>query len=114
MSALMSTQDVKDNLIVMLKIIAKKSGLFMARKTDLQLSLPQCIAMQDHFKGGTNSLYRIKQALKTFAPDLKGTLLPSNIRHHVSLMERDGVILSKAVDINCVITKIGNKRGMSF
>ena len=62
MSTLMSTQDVGDNLIVMIKIVVKKSDLFMARKTNLQLSIPQCVAMQDHFKGGKNSIYRIKQA----------------------------------------------------
>ena len=45
MSALMSTQDHKDNLIVMMKIIAKKRGLFVARKTNLQLLIPQCVVM---------------------------------------------------------------------
>ena len=112
MSVVMSTQDVKDNLIVMMKIIVKKSGLVVARKTNLQLSTPQCDVMQDHFKGGTNRLYCIKQALETFALDLKETLLPSNICCHVSMMERDGIIPSKVVHVKCNTTKIGSKSNL--
>ena len=59
-----------------------------------------------------NSLYRIKQVLEAFTPDLKGTISPSNIHRHVLTTERDGVIPSKVGDVNCTITKAGNKRGI--
>ena len=57
-SVFWSTPNAKDNLIVILKIIIKKSGLFVAKKTNIQLSIPQCVTMHGHFKGDTNSLYR--------------------------------------------------------
>ena len=37
MYVLRSTPDAEDNLIVILKTVAKKSGLFVARKTNIQL-----------------------------------------------------------------------------
>ena len=68
--------------------------------------------MRDHYGGGTNSLHRLKQSLEAFAPGLRGTLLPSNIRKHVSTLEKKGVITSNIVDVNYTVTKTGNKRGM--
>ena len=63
-------------------------------------------------KGSTNALYCIKQALRAFCPSLKNALLPSNIRKHESSMEKEGVISSRLIDVNCTITEIGNERGM--
>ena len=102
----------KYNLITILNVIAKKSVIFLTKRSDLTLSVPQSMALQDHVRIGTNGLYRIKQTLEAFAPCLKGTVLSPNICHHVSNMERDGVVLSCIVDINCVITRLSNWRGI--
>ena len=50
--------------------------------------------------------------MDTFLPFLKGRLLPPNIRKEVSLLERQGVVPSKVVEVNCILTRKGNRRGM--
>ena len=95
-----------------LKIIARRSNIFVAKCSDVQLSIPQSIALRDHVITGTNGLYRLKQALDAFAPALKGILIRPNIRQHVSRMECNGVVPSNCVEVNCTITKKGNRRGM--
>ena len=112
MSALLAMPDAEENLIVVLKIIAKKSGLFIAKMYALELDGHQFVAIRDHTKGSINALYRIKQALGAFSPGVKNVILPSNICKHVSSMEKEGVIPSKLIDVNCSITKVWNKRGM--
>ena len=94
------------------KYLVKRLGLFVAAKNEMTLNIPQCIATCDHFKGGTNALLCVKQALETFVPDLKGVLFPSRICTKVSALEKDGYIPSSVYNINCIITKAGNKRGM--
>ena len=95
-----------------LKIIAKRSDIFVAKRSDISLSIPQDIATRDHVVTGTNGLYRLKQALDAFCPALKGVLIPPNIRKHVREMECKGVVPSKCVEVDCTITKKGNRRGM--
>ena len=96
---------------MMLQVIAKKSGLFVARKSAVSLSIPQSIALRNHVKGGTNGLYQMKQALEAFAPGLKG-LLPASIRKHVSAMEKEGVVPVIHINLRCRVTKAGNKSGI--
>ena len=43
---------------------------------------------------------------------LKGTLLPQKIFRRISKMERDGVVQSYVVDVDTVITQLGNRRAM--
>ena len=68
MSTVMLTPDPQDKLIIILKIIAKKSGLFVAKRSDMKMSIPQCVALRDHMSGTTNALYRLTQSLKVFSP----------------------------------------------
>ena len=111
MTTIMSTPNWEDNMIVILKIIAKKSGFFVATKSEIAMTPEQSVAMRDHMKCPTNIIYRLKQALEAFSPVLKNALLPSNIRKHISSTEKECVIPSKVVDVDCSITKAGNKRG---
>ena len=111
MTTIMSTPNWEDNMIVILKIIANKSGFFVATKSEIAMTPAQSVAMRDHMKGPTNVIYRLKQALEAFSPVLKNALLPSNIRKHISSTEKECVIPSKVVDEDCSITKAGNKRG---
>ena len=100
-------------VIELLRAIAKKQGMLFAKRSDFELSVAQSMAVRDHVGAGTNGLARIKQAIELFCPGLKGVLLPSNIRRHVSIMERDGVVPSKIVQVCCTVNKKGNKRGMN-
>ena len=100
-------------VIEILHIIAKKHGMLFAHQSDFELSVAQSMAVRDHVGTGTNGLARIKQAIELFCPALKGILLPSNIRRHVSIMERDGVVPSKIVQVCCTVNKKGNKRAMN-
>ena len=67
------------------------------------------MVLHDHVGTRNNRIYRIKQAIELFCPALKGILLPPNIRHRGSLMERNGVVPSKIVQIRCTVNKKGNK-----
>ena len=98
--------------IELLKALCKKEGMIFAPRSDFQLSVAQSLVLRDHVGTGTNGLYRMKQAIEIFCPALKGIVLPPNIRRHVSLMERDGVVPSKTVQVCCTVTKKGNKRAM--
>ena len=111
---LMDMAEARSNegALEILKIIAKRSDIFVAKRSDISLSIPQSIATQDHGVTGTNGLYRLKQALDAFCPALKGVLIPPNIRKHVCEMECKGVVPSKCVEVDCTITKKGNRRGM--
>jgi hypothetical protein len=98
--------------IELLKALCKKEGMIFAPRSDFQLSVAQSLVLRDHVGTGTNGLYRMKQAIEIFCPALKGIVLPPNIRRHVSLMERDGVVPSRTVQVCCTVTKKGNKRAM--
>ena len=103
----------EDLIVELLRMLSKKEGMILVKKTDLQLSVAQSMVLRDHVGTGTNGLYCMKQAIEIFCPALKGIVLPPNIRHHVSLMERDGVVPSKIVQVCCTVTKKGNKRAMN-
>ena len=103
----------QDTVIEMLKALGKRLGLFFAKKEDLQMSLAQSVVLRDHVKTGTNGLYRMKQAIKFFCPALKGFIIPPSIRANVSLMENDGVIPSKIVQVCCTATKKGNRKTLN-
>ena len=89
----------QDLVIQMLKALGRKLGLFFAKHDELQMSVAESVVLRDHVGTGTNGLYRMKQAIEFFCPALKGFILPTNIRRHVSLMERDGVIPSRLVQV---------------
>lgn len=68
MSTLMSMQDSQDNLIIILKITAKKSELFVAKQSGIQVSIPQCVALCNDTSGTTSVLYHLTQSLGAFSP----------------------------------------------
>ena len=68
MNIMIGTLDSKNNMSMMLQVVAKKSGLFVTWKLELSLSIPQSIALRNHVKGRTNGLYQMKQAFEVFAP----------------------------------------------
>ena len=100
-------------VIDILRSIAKKHGMLFAKQSDFEIVVAQSMAVRDHVGTGTNGLTHIKQTIELFCPALKGILLPSNIRRHVSIMERDGVVPSKIVQVCCTVNKKGNKRAMN-
>jgi len=85
--------------------------MFVAQKKDTGLSIAHRVTAHDHMKVGTNTLYRMKQALETFTPDLKG-VIHSGIFQKVTTLERDGVMPSKVFGVNCTIAKTANNTGI--
>ena len=102
----------KEKIESILTVIAKESGFFIVNHKELLLSVPQCVVIRDQDGTGTNGLYRLQQSLNAFLSYLKGVLLPSNVRQVVSVMERKGFVSFKVVEVNCTITRKGNRRGM--
>ena len=110
-SSLQSMQASGADVKSVLKLVAKHFDCVILKKSAAELDGHQCIAMRDHMKGSTNALYRMKQTLGAFIPEL--SILPANIRKVVGSIEKEGVIPSTLVSIpDCSITKTGNKRGM--
>ena len=110
-SSLQSMQSMGFDTDNVLTMVAKKFDSVLLKKSETELDGHQCIALRDHMKGSTNSLYRMKQTLGAFIPGL--SLLPNNIRKVVGSIEQEGVVPSTIVSIpDCSITKLGNKRGM--
>ena len=73
MMELLQTQpNTKADLFPILERIRKQYGLLIERKKDTELSIVQAIATLNHVKAGTNGLFRMKQSLEKFLPDLKG------------------------------------------
>ena len=102
----------KEHFGSILKMIGHRSGFIIADHGELMLSVAQCVAIRDHIGTGSNGLYRLKQGLEALVPVLKGLLIPSNIRNKMTLKEREGVVPSRVVEVNCTITRKGNRRGM--
>ena len=88
-----------DAIIALLKVIAKKKGLFIAERKKLSLNTAQTVVLRDHVKSSNNGLLRMKQCIECFAPDLKGILLQPNVLKHVSNMEKLGVFPSHVVEV---------------
>ena len=103
----------KAGIIEALKYVGKKYDLIVAHKSELQLSVPQAVALRNHMKGVTNTLYRLKQGVETCLPLLKKCcfIIPS-IQREVTDLERKGVIPLVVHNVNFVITEAGNTPGM--
>ena len=71
-----------------------------------------CIALRDWIQTSNNGIERLKTGIETIAPVLSGLLIPSQIRLKMSREEKVGVVRSRVVELDCVITRAGNRRGM--
>ena len=114
MDTLMSGEDkatVSDNVFKTINYMAKQHDYIVARKTELELTVPQCIAMRNHMKGSINTIHCMKQSVKMFVP-LLSSFIPKVIGKKVSELKKDGVIPSVVHNVNCIITRTGNTIGM--
>jgi len=62
----------------------------------------------------TEGLFRIKQVIEIFYLALKGIILPPNIFRHIIIMEQDGAVPLKIVQVCCTVNKKGNKKAMDL
>ena len=76
-----------------------------------RLTASQLVAGRDWIGTGTNGMYRAKQWFETCYPELAGEIFPPRIRKVMSEKEKEGVVSVKAIEVNCTITKKGNRRG---
>ena len=98
---------------MVLNQMAKKHGYLLVAKDEAQFSASQLIAIRDHVGTGTNGMYRVKQAVEALSdPILKGFFFPPNIRKLISEEEKKGVVPVKCVELNCFVTKKGNRQNM--
>ena len=112
MTSILSDANNDELKRAILKKMANRHGFLLLSLEDLKLSPAELVAIRDHVQTGTNGMYRLKQALETFRPELKGKLLPPSIRKLLSDLEKQGVVPVKVVEVNCTITNKGNRRGM--
>ena len=103
---------LKDHFGHILKMIGYRSGFLIVDHGQLLLSVPQYVAIRDHIGTDSNGLYQLKQALEGLLLVLKDLLIPPNIRNKVLEKEREGVVPSWVVEVNCTITRKCNRRGM--
>ena len=54
----------------------------------------------------------MKTGIEALAPVLAGLLIPLQIRLKMSREEKVGVVRSRVVELDCVITRASNRRGM--
>ena len=92
----------------LLKMIGHISGFFIVDYGELLLSVAQCVAIRDHIRTSSNSLYQLKQALEGLLLVLKDLLIPPNIQNKVLEKEREGVVPSWVVEVSCTISRKGN------
>jgi len=52
-----------DAIIALLKVIAKKKGLFIAERSKLSLNTAQSVVLRDHVKSSNTGLLRMKQCI---------------------------------------------------
>ena len=109
-NAISDNNDTQHSQMIFKKL-AKKYGYLFLVLEDMPLTAAECVSIRDWVGTVTNGLYRLKQAFETFRPELKGLLLP-NIRKLMSEKEKEGVVPVKVVEVNCTITKKGDRRGM--
>ena len=103
---------LKDHFGHILKMIGYRSGFLIVDHGQLLLSVPQYVAIRDHIGTDSNGLYQLKQALEGLLLVLKDLLIPPNIRNKVLEKEREGVVPSRVVKVNCTITQKGKQRGL--
>ena len=92
--------------------LAESRGYLLLKKNELVLTVSDCIALRDWTGVANNGLHRMKQAIESLRPVLRGLLLPSCIRNKVRIEERRGVILPRVVEVSCTLTRKGNLEGM--
>ena len=102
----------KAQCIDILKCLAERFGLLVLNLNEISLSVYDCIAIQDWVQTSNNGLYCMKQSIKALAPALASVMFPVGILVKVSCEEKDGVIRSRVVELDCIITRAGNCRTM--
>ena len=102
----------KEHFRCILKMIAHRSRFLIVDHNELLRSVAQCAAMRDHVGTGTNSVYRLKQAIKALLLVLKGLLLQPNIKLLFPKKEQEEVVPSRVFEVNFRITQKRNMRGM--
>ena len=95
----------------MLKKMLERVDHIAIHRNALLLAPAQCIAIHEFIGTSTNGFYRFKQAIEALVPEIKGRLIPSSIIQKLSATEHRGVIRSRVVEANCIITRKGNRMG---
>ena len=114
LEATVSTLTVDPKLKRMvLNQLANRHGYLLVDQTTSQFTASQLVSIRDHVGTGTNGMYRMKQAFEAHSdPTLKGVFFPPSIRKIISEEEKKGVVPVKFVELNCAVTKKGNRRNM--
>ena len=102
----------KEQKIEVLKCLAERLGLTALDSASDSFSLCDCIALRDWIQTSNNGIERMKIAIEAIAPVLAGLLIPPQICLKMSREEKVGVVRSRVVKLDSVITRAGNRRDM--
>ena len=98
--------------IAILKRLAETLDLIVIDSASVSLSVYDCIALRDWIQTSNNGIERLKTGLEAIAPALAGLVIPPSIRLKIAREEKAGVIRSRVVELDCVLTRTCNRRGM--
>ena len=75
-----------------LQKIADNHDFMLINEEALVLTAAQCMVVRNYVQTSTNGMYRLKQVLEVFCPQLKGKLLPADLRRILQELEQTGVV----------------------
>lgn len=78
----------------------------------LEFSPEECYVIREKVGTSTNGMFRLKQVLEVLRPELKGKLLPADIRVILQNLEQEGVVPVICKRIELHVTKDENKKRM--
>ena len=102
----------KEHTIDILKCLGDRLGLVVLDPNEISLSIHDLIAIRDWVQTSNNGLYRMKQSIEALAPALAGKMFPAGILVKVSNEDKAGAIRVRVIELDCVITRTNNRRGM--
>lgn len=77
---------------MILQKIADNHDFMLINEEALVLTAVQCMVVRNYVQTSTNGMYRLKQVLEVFCPQLKGKLLPADLRRILQELEQTGVV----------------------
>ena len=95
---------------MILQKIADNHDFMLINEEALVLTAVQCMVVRNYVQTSTNGMYRLKQVLEVFCPQLKGKLLPADLRRILQELEQTGVVPAIACQIELETAQDKKKR----
>lgn len=92
--------------------LAENHEFQLIRLDSLQFTPEECLVIRDFVGTSTNGMYRLKQALEVLRPELKGKLLPPDLRVLLGELEKTGVVPAICKRVELTVSLDENKKRM--